>query len=275
MAVDKKDNLFKRVFNSILIFLLTGLIIFCFPNWVYLVLAIFLIAIALNEFFSIVENRGIFTYKYFGIIAGCLIPVSVYFHLWELNIDLEPLFIVIACLFTFILQFIRREKSKDHIMSIGVTLLALFYISWFFSFLIKIKFLPKGEFLVSFLILVTKSGDIGAYLVGRTIGRHNLIPRISPNKTVEGTVGGLVTSLVIAFLFKGFIAGLGFHHILILGTMLGVIGQVGDLAESLIKRDCDVKDAGLNLSGFGGVLDMIDSLLFTAPVFYFYVKMLL
>ncbi|NQT22425.1 MAG: phosphatidate cytidylyltransferase [Candidatus Omnitrophica bacterium] len=269
-----KAKLLKRVINSVLILTLTGLIIFCFPNWVYLLLAIFLIGLGLNEFFSIVEANGIVTYKYFGIIAGCLIPLAVYLHLGERYIDLEPLLIVIACLFAFILQFTRREKSRDHIISIGVTLLALFYISWFFSFVIKIKFLPSGNFLIAFLILVTKSGDVAAYFVGRAFGKHNLIPRISPKKTVEGTAGALFTSIAVALLASGLI-GISLKHALALGVLLGIIGQVGDLAESLIKRDCGVKDSGGNLSGFGGVLDMIDSLLFTTPVFYFYIKMFL
>ena len=266
--------LVKKVMTSILILTLAGLAIFCFPNWVFLCLTIFLIGVGLNEFFSIVESKGIFIYRYFGIIAGCLIPIAIYLHLGESYIDLEPLLIIIACLFTFILQFIKRENSKDHVISIGVTLLALFYISWFFSFFIKIKFLPKGEFLVTFLILVTKSGDVAAYFAGKSIGRHKLIPRISPKKTVEGTLAALITSLVMAFLIKGFV-DIPLNHILILGILLGVIGQVGDLAESIIKRDCGVKDAGMHLSGFGGVLDMLDSLLFTAPIFYFYVKLFL
>ena len=264
----------KKIISSMLILLLTGLIIFCFPNWVYLCLTVFLIGVGLNEFFSILESKGIVTYKYFGIITGCLIPIAIYLHLGESYIDLEPLLIVIACLFAFILQFTRRESSKDHVISIGVTLLALFYISWFFSFFIKIKFLPKGSFLVLFLILVVKSADVAAYFVGKTIGKHNLIPRISPKKTVEGTAAALITSLVVAF-FSASLIDIGLKHALVLGVLLGVTGQIGDLAESLIKRDCDVKDTGTHLSGFGGVLDMLDSLLFTAPIFYFYVKILL
>jgi len=104
----------KKIITSILVLTLSGLIIFCFPNWVYLCLVIFLIGIGLNEFFSIVESKGIFIYKYFGIIAGCLIPIAIYVHLGESYIDLEPLLIIIACLFTFILQFIKRENSVLH-----------------------------------------------------------------------------------------------------------------------------------------------------------------
>jgi len=268
---DSNRKLLRRIVNSLFVLTLAGLVVFYFPNWVFLLLTIFMIGIGLSEFFSIMEINGIVVSKYFGIIAGCLIPAAVYLHLGESYIDLEPLLIVIACLFAFILQFTRREKSKDHIISIAVTLLALFYISWFFSFFIKIKFLPEGSLLVAFLILVTKSGDVAAYFFGRTFGRHNLIPRISPKKTVEGTIAALITSMAVSLLAGSFI-GISLQHRFILGALLGIIGQAGDLAESLIKRDCGVKDSGGNLSGFGGVLDMIDSLLFTTPVFYFYIK---
>jgi len=265
--------LMKKIIGSVLILFLSWLIIFHFPNWVFLLLVIMFIGLGLYELSFMVEQKGIFVYKYFELIAGILIPVSIYLHLGGNCVDLEPLLIVIACLFTFVLQFIKRESNKDHLASIAVTLLGLFYISWFFSFFVKIKFLPNGNGLVAFLILTTKSGDVGAYFFGKRFGRHKLIPRISPNKTKEGTLGGILVGIGVALLSRGLV-GLPAGHILFLGLFLGILGQVGDLAESLIKRDCGVKDAGRTLSGFGGVLDMIDSLLFTAPIFYFYVIML-
>lgn len=234
-----------------------------------------MIGCALWEFFGLAEKKGIFVYKYFGILIGMLVPLIIYFHLGtEGYFDLEPFFIVIACLFTFILLFIRRENSQA-LSSVAVTMFGLLYIAWFFSFFIKIKFLHGGALLVVFLILVTKMGDVGAYFVGRSIGRHNLIPRISPNKTVEGTIGGLIASVITALICKTFLPPVfSLYHLLLLGFLLAILAQVGDLAESLIKRDCDVKDASNNISGFGGMLDVIDSLLFTAPIFYCYVKVL-
>ena len=144
----------------------------------------------------------------------------------------------------------------------------------FFSFFIKLKFLPDGTRLVAFLIVVTKMGDVGAYLVGNYMGKHALIPRISPNKTVEGTMGGLVFSILTAVASKAYLAKFPYGHLITLGILLGILAQVGDLAESLLKRDCGVKDSGKNLSGFGGILDLIDSLIFTAPIFYFYIQVL-
>ena len=265
----------KRVIDTLFIVMLVALITAFFPNWVFTLLASSIIGFCLLEFFTIVEKKGIFVYKYFGIIIGMLLPVVLYLEKGtEGYLDLEPFFIVIACLFTFVLLFTRRDSSQV-LASIAVTMLGLLYIAWFFSFFIKIKFLPNGAALVGFLVLVTKIGDIGAYLVGSVFGKHNLIPRISPKKTVEGTIGGLLFSIASALLSKIYLNQFSYKHLVTLGILLGVLAQVGDLAESLLKRDCGVKDSGNSLSGFGGVLDVMDSLLFTAPIFYFYLMVVI
>lgn len=264
-------SLAKRIVNSFLILTLVGLIIFFFPNWVFSLLASAMIGVALYEFLNMVEKRGVFVYKYFTIVLGMLVPLIIYFQMGsEGYFTLEPFFIVITCLFLFVLQFIRRDSSEA-LVSIAVTMFGLLYIAWFFSFFIKLKFMPHGALLVVFLVLVTKMGDVGAYFIGGFLGKHNLIPRISPHKTVEGTIGGLLFSVGTALASKVYLQDFHYAHLLTLGILLGILAQVGDLAESLLKRACDVKDSGRNLSGFGGILDLIDSLIFTAPIFYFYI----
>jgi len=268
-------SLTKRILTSVLIVTLVALVIFFFPNWVFAALAMVMIGIGLAEFFSLAERKGIVVYKHFGVVIGMCVPLIIFFQMGgEGYFTLEPFFIVIACLFIFVLQFIRRDSSQA-LMSIAVTLFGLLYIAWFFSFFIKLKFLHNGALLVAFLILVTKMGDVGAYLVGNAVGRHNLIPRISPHKTVEGTVGGLVFSVMSAAASKSFLPDFPYGHLIVLGVLLGILAQVGDLAESLLKRDSGVKDSGSALSGFGGMLDLIDSLLFTTPIFYFYIVVLM
>ena len=267
-------SLGKRILSSFLILLPAALVIFYFPNWVFALLASAMIGCALSEFFDLAQKKGIFVYKYFGILIGMLVPIVMYFEMgMEGYVTTEPFFIVIACLFTFVLLFIRRENSQA-LTSIAVTMFGLLYIAWFFSFFVKIKFLPQGALLVVFLILVTKMGDVGAYFIGRFFGKHALIPRISPHKTIEGTIGGLAFSVVTALAGKLYLPNFSLAHLLTLGFLLGILAQVGDLAESLLKRDCAVKDAGSSISGFGGMLDIIDSLIFTAPIFYCYVKVL-
>lgn len=269
------DSIVKRAATSLLVVFAAYAVTFLLPNWAFCLLTILFIGTALHEFFSIIEKKGLTVYKYFGSIMGILIPIGVFLHLGGGHANLEPLFIVMACLFLFVRELAIREKKNDHLTRVALTLFALFYVSWFFSFFIKIKFLDHGAYLVAFLILVTKVGDIGAYFIGKRFGRRPLIPRISPKKTREGAIGGLASSVLVAFFCRGLLPALPFYHAIFLGMLLGVVGQVGDLAESLFKRDFEVKDASSNLPGLGGVLDVIDSLLFTTPIFYFYVKLLL
>lgn len=237
-------------------------------DWICgLVVTLFIIA-GLYEFFTMLENKGIKIYKYFGIAIGIVIPLSMVFR-FEPTKSWELLFIVLALLFLILMQF-RRRQNYGVIIDISTTLFGILYVSWFFSFLIKIRYLANGLGLLVSILLITKLGDIGAYFVGSRFGRRPLMPHISPKKTVEGAVGGLVFSVIGALISKNFLH-FGYIHIITMGICLGILGQLGDLSESLIKRDCQIKDSGRVLPGMGGVLDEMDSLLFTAPVFYFYI----
>ena len=237
-----------------------------------LVFAVCFLALALGglyEFFGLIEKKGIPIYKYFGMILGVAIPLSVLFR-FELTKGWELLFIVLALFTLFILQ-LKRQDSSQAVAGISTTLFGIIYVSWFFSFLVKVRYLPGGEGYLAALILITKSSDIGAYLVGSRVGRHKLLPRISPKKTVEGLVGGLLFGILTAMLCRPFL-GFSYLHLAVLGLAIALIAELGDLSESLIKRDCQVKDSGLLFPGLGGILDLIDSLLFTAPAFYFYMS---
>jgi phosphatidate cytidylyltransferase len=248
-------------------------LIYVLPAWVFCFVVTLFVALGQFEFFNMVEAKKVFVYKYFGTIVGALIPVVIYMgnNFPDLKY-LEPILIVTASLFALTLQFIRRDNAKDHLVSTALTMFSLLYIGWFFSFLVQIRALHNGANLVMFLILVTKSADMGAYVIGRALGKHELIPRISPNKTKEGTIGGILVSIVMAVVIGKYMTDFSLGHLFFLGAMIATLGQVGDLAESLIKRDCGVKDSGGYVLGIGGILDLIDSLLFTAPFFYFYVK---
>lgn len=267
------DKFFLRTIVSIMLVALVLVVVYIFPEYLFCAVIASFVAVALWEFFRLVERRGIFVYKYFGTLIGTLVPIVVFFGngLPDLK-HLEPMLIVVASLMALTLQFIRKDNARDHLVSVAITLFGLFYIGWFFSFFMKIRLLDNGANLVMFLIVVTKSTDIGAYLIGRKLGRTELIPRISPKKTKEGTVGGIFVSLICAVTIGRHLTGFSMMHLCVLGVVLATLGQVGDLAESLIKRDCGAKDSGRVLAGIGGMLDLIDSLLFTAPIFYFYIK---
>ena len=274
--------LVKRIITSIVV--ITIIILTIFVDWLCgLLVTIFIIG-GLYEFFTMLEKKGISIYKYFGIGMGTIIPLSIIFG-FRLTRNWELLFVVLALLFLIIMQF-KRRQSSGVIVDISTTIFGILYISWFLSFLIKIRYLTGGIGLLAAVLLITKLGDIGAYLMGSRFGKTPLIPHISPKKTIEGAVGGLFFSILGAVVsrpfFPAFSGGippgqenLVYQQLIFMGIFLGVLGQLGDLSESLMKRDCQVKDSGKMFPGMGGFLDVMDSLLFSAPAFYFYMSIIL
>ena len=233
----------------------------------------------LYEFFYMIKKKGIPIYSYFGIFIGIFIPASIYSR-FELTRNWELLFITLAFLAILILQFARKDNTNA-VVGIATTMFGVFYVSWLFSFTIKVRYLLPGWDgiqLLAFILIVTKCGDIGALLVGSKFGKHPLLPRVSPNKSVEGSLGSFVFSVVAALLCQGFLPGtvhFALWQVALMGAFFGGMGQLGDLSESLMKRDCQVKDSGKLLPGMGGILDIIDSLLFSVPAFYLYMSSVL
>jgi phosphatidate cytidylyltransferase len=154
------------------------------------------------------------------------------------------------------------------------------YVPWLLNFIQKINFFPgidnNGKYYVLFFILVTKFSDTGAYVVGSLIGKHKMIPRISPAKTWEGFAGAIAVSTGASLAFTHFLghkmAGMTPLHAVVLGVTLSVTAVIGDLIESLFKREAGVKDSGSLFPGIGGILDLLDSLLFNAPIMYLYLR---
>ena len=231
-----------------------------------------MIVIGLYEFFYMVEKKGVSLFKPFGILIGLLIPVTIYFN-FSIQEGWQFLFVVMGIFVLFLLE-LTKKKTHQSVLSISATIFGIIYISWCLSFLIRIRQLPEGAILTGFLLLVTKSSDTGAYLWGKKFGKTRLIKRISPKKSLEGAIGGFFTSLVIGIMFSFFVGSITFWEKFFLIIILAVLAQLGDLFESLIKRDCEVKDSGKLLPGMGGILDVIDSLIFTAPTFYLYLTMM-
>jgi len=235
-------------------------------------LASLFIVISLYEFFYMVEKKGVRLFKFLGILVGTLIPITIYFR-FPIGEGWQFLFVIIGLFVLFLLEITKKEAHQS-VLSISATVFGVIYISWCLSFLIRIRQLPGGALLTGFLILVTKSSDIGAYLWGKNFGRTLLIQRISPKKSLEGAIGGFFTSLAVGIIFSFFIVSISFWEKFFLTIILAVIAQLGDLFESLIKRDCSVKDSGKFLPGMGGMLDVVDSLIFTAPTFYLFLTMM-
>jgi len=231
-----------------------------------------IIIIGLYEFFYMVEKKGVQLFKILGLLVGAFIPITIYFRL-PVREGLQFLFVVIGIFVLFLLELTKKD-TQESVLSISATVFGVIYISWCLSFLIRIRQLPEGALLTGFLVLVTKSSDVGAYLWGKKFGKTSLIKRISPKKSLEGAICGFFTSICVGIIFCFFIETINFWEKFFVVIILAVISQLGDLFESLIKRDCRVKDSGKLLWGMGGILDVIDSLIFTAPTFYLYLTMM-
>ncbi len=164
----------------------------------------------------------------------------------------------------------KRVMTDSAILLFGVV-----YIGLTLGHLLLIRAREDGVFLIFFLLLVTWGGDTGAYTAGKTLGRTKLAPVISPNKTVEGFFGGLALGTALALVARSwFLPAFTVGDCVVLGLLLSGIGALGDLAESALKRSAGVKDSGRVIPGHGGILDRVDSLLFTAPLFYYYVTLI-
>ncbi|OQA56456.1 MAG: Phosphatidate cytidylyltransferase [Candidatus Omnitrophica bacterium ADurb.Bin277] len=259
------STLAKRVGMSCILIPMSVVVIFYAPHWVFFAVVEGFILLALNEFFSIAENKGLIIHRGFGLCFGALLPLAAYSSL-QLPLLLG------ACVALFIFLFNRRSPDRT-ITSVAVSVFGIIYVAWFFSYLIKLRLLPDGALWVFYTILIVKAGDAGAYFVGKRFGKTKLLPLVSPNKSVEGAIGQMLTTVGLSMAGLFFI-DVAWYHMLLLGLGVGGLAVFGDLAESLIKRDGGVKDSG-HLPGLGGVLDVIDSLLFAVPFVYFYLTYVL
>ena len=284
-------TLARRLLSSAFLVSVVLATLFCFPLWMFAAVVMVFVAVGLYEFFTMVRHRGMLVHRVLSVGLGVLfISLVAWRSLVQPGLVPAPIFGTGQTLMswmwdifwpaTIVLIFIRqfmRENTFEALGGLATTLFGLAYVAALFSYLfyIRTSHPQQGAWLVCFLILVTKMGDVGAYVVGNWLGRHTLMPRISPRKTLEGFIGAIVFSALAAFWAQPM---LGRQQIfgqaplpilcLLVGVILGVVGQLGDFAESLLKRDCQVKDTGTFFPGLGGVLDVVDSLLFTAPIFY-------
>jgi len=194
--------------------------------------------------------------------------------------DLETGFLILFVLGLCVRQFVSRSNTAG-ILAISTTLFGLMYVPWLLNFMTKINYFPllapgDGTFFVLYFILVTKFSDMGAYAVGSLIGRHKMIPRVSPGKTWEGFGGAILVStgasVVFAQLAQEHMPGMNLVHAVVLGVILSIGAVIGDLIESLFKREAGLKDSGRLFPGIGGILDLLDSLLFNAPLMYLYLR---
>jgi phosphatidate cytidylyltransferase len=180
----------------------------------------------------------------------------------------KVLFVLVWCLFFLFLFHLVSYGHIEHLSrDLAVNLLGLLYLPFLLGHLIWLRFLFQGEWWVLWFLMVIFAGDTGAYYTGRTLGKTKLYPAVSPGKTWAGVVGGFASSLVVGvFVGRWLLVGMGVPALAALAVVLAVVGLLGDLFESMLKRQVQVKDASNLLPGHGGMLDRLDSILFTAPV---------
>ncbi|HAS27890.1 MAG TPA: phosphatidate cytidylyltransferase, partial [Dehalococcoidia bacterium] len=182
-----------------------------------------------------------------------------------------PILLTIAIIFPSVGMILRRNKDNGFLSWIW-TLAGILYIGWLLSHYISLRELEMGREWVFYALAVTFATDTFAYFIGKTWGRHKLAPDISPKKTIEGAVGGVLGAVVISVLAVWLFAlPINYGIAVLLGIVVSIFGQVGDLFESLFKRNMGIKDSGKSLPGHGGFLDRIDSIVFTGVVVYYYV----
>jgi phosphatidate cytidylyltransferase len=255
-------------------------------DYFFLVIMVVLAVAGLAEFYGLAAKRGLICFERWGIFGGILLMVGTFLNLTgqigtsgspaRVN-DFETSFLILFVLGLCVRQFVSRNNTAG-IAAISTTLFGLMYVPWLLNFIQKINFFPhvQGHYYLLYFLLITKLSDTGAYVTGSLIGRHKMIPRVSPGKTWEGFVGAVVFSTVASVLFVHFLqarmAGMNWVHATILGIILSLGAVVGDLIESLFKREAGVKDSGKFFPGIGGILDLLDSLLFNAPIMYMYLR---
>jgi phosphatidate cytidylyltransferase len=292
-APSKAQIFFRRLITTVILW--TAIIVALFygnevvSDGVFLFVIILLSASGLMEFYGMAEKRGLSCFKWCGLLGGMLLTAGTFCNLTghlgmsdspaRVN-DFETSFLILFVLGLCVRQLFDK-KNPAGMVAISTTLFGLMYVPWLLNFIQKITFFHnvEGKFFLIYFVLVTKFSDTGAYAVGSLIGKHKMIPRISPGKTWEGFGGAIFLSTVASLVFVHFFGdkmyGMNWLHALILGVLLSVTAVIGDLIESLFKREAGVKDSGNFFPGIGGILDLLDSLLFNAPIMYLYLRHIL
>ena len=277
------------------------------PLGVAFLLMLLLTTLLMTEFYALFKaaDPPFPIFDRFGTVCGLVLLTVVFLDalpnwptLERADLGNWERFVIFTTIAVVMIRQFPQKRNTQPIMTMAGTLFGVFYVAYLLTFFLRLAVGfdagatlrtpvgPAGRFLMLFLLFTVKFSDAGALFVGCRFGKHRLFSRISPKKTWEGLLGGVVTGMVAGMIVYGCMGEpgdvwgerifgslrLGLGDILILGLLLTVLGAVGDLAESLIKRAVEAKDSGRGLPGLGGLLDMFDSLLYTAPVLFFYVK---
>jgi phosphatidate cytidylyltransferase len=238
------------------------------PEWLFLLALVATVELGLYEYFQISRQAGLQGVPALGYAAGALICLA---QVVELRRPGALVIVVLLLLLLAALALLWASDLKEYLGGLAATVLGVLYVALALSCVVPLRFSnsASGRGPIFLLFLAIWAGDIVAYLVGRSVGRRPLWPRISPKKTVEGAIAGFAGSLLAAWVYAHYFwQTADSKTVILLASLVAVAGQVGDLVESAMKRGANLKDSGTILPGHGGLLDRIDSLLFGAPALW-------
>jgi phosphatidate cytidylyltransferase len=256
----------KKIWTAIVIVPPVILLIALGPPPVLTLMVLLATFFGLREFYNLTLPHSKWIERWVGMGLGLVLTLIII----EGDIRIVFPFFVLLLLSLSILFMATSQNLSSTISKMGIMFFGIFYIGFLLSHVSLIRNMVDGKKWVLFLIATVWAGDISAFLGGSLFGRHKLYPKISPNKTFEGLAGAIVGSIIVALPFSLlFIPQLEKKNCILLAIGLGVLGQLGDFTESMLKRSAQVKDSGSLIPGHGGMLDRLDSFLFSAPFLHY------
>ncbi len=259
----------SRILVGIITIPIVVAIIFYLPVSFFLVLTMLLSGLGLYEYFTLMGSMVSFPrWKAVLSFLGMGLPVSAY--LWGVNGILAVLFAFLVLLMVVTMRALSSYERS--FQGAGGIFLGYFFVAVPLSLAVSILMMtPHGRGRALWMVLLVWAGDTGAFYLGTMFGKHKLYPKVSPKKSIEGVIGGILSALVVGIVAKLFLpVDITLGEVLVLAPILLILGQLGDFSESMLKRGAGAKDSGKILAGHGGILDRIDSFLFTIPFFYIY-----
>ena len=264
----------KRIVTGLVLAVIVAILI-CLGGIPFAAAVCIIAILASLEFYRIVKSQGVRPLSWLGIVFSILLIVNAYIQQYNYPFLPYPrdftlaLIIVLMTLIPLIWLLFRPNKDNAFI-DWGWTVAGILYTGWLLSFYMQIRLLENGIGWIFLVVSCTALCDVGAYVVGSNLGKHAMASSVSPGKTWEGSAGGLAISIIIAVILAiAFKLPLYYWQMIAAGLIIGIFAQLGDLVESLLKRNMHAKDAGNLLPGHGGILDRADSHLLVAPVAYY------
>ena len=264
----------KRIVTGLAIAVIVAIFV-CIGGIPFAAAACIVAILAILEFYRIVKSQGVQPLSWLGIVFSILLIVNAYIQHYDFSFLPYPRDFTLALLLALmtlipLIWLLFRTNKDNAFINWGWTVAGILYIGWLISFYVQIRLMENGIGWIFLVLSCTALCDVGAYVVGSNLGKHAMASSVSPGKTWEGSAGGLAISIIIAVILSiAFKLPLYYWQMIAAGLIIGIFAQLGDLVESLLKRNMHAKDAGSLLPGHGGILDRIDSHLLVAPVAYY------